>query len=191
VSSLQSWIVGDPRLWWPRESDVTRWLADRLDCLAPHLDVRHLEVIGREAVIGEGWSTPGRHGIEQTVGGLRLDLAAHDEHGQLVIVEIQFGPADHKHVGQLITYAITADAALAVWVVADSDPVFSGDHLATLARVNAAFAGRPEFRVVGLTLESHGTLVPGADVPWTPTLRGVDPATQRYTDCSTAGPVLL
>ncbi|MFC0438090.1 hypothetical protein ACFFG9_45435, partial [Kutzneria buriramensis] len=48
VSSLRSWIVGDPRVWWPRESDVTRWLADHLDCLAPHLGVRHLEVIGRE-----------------------------------------------------------------------------------------------------------------------------------------------
>ncbi|WP_379801608.1 hypothetical protein [Kutzneria buriramensis] len=155
---------------------MTRWLADHLDCLAPHLGVRHLEVIGREVVIGERWSTPGRYGIEQTVAGLRLDLAARDEHGRLVIVEVQFGPADHKHVGQLITYANTADAALAVWVVADSDPVFCGDHLATLARVNTAFAGRPEFRVVAVTLESQGPLVARADVPWTPTLRGVDPA---------------
>jgi hypothetical protein len=56
--------------------------------------VRHLEV-----VIGERRSTPGRYAIEHAVCGLRLDLAARDERGRLVIVEVQFGPADQSADG--------------------------------------------------------------------------------------------
>lgn len=39
----------------------------------------------------ERWTTPGRGGHEQLVGGIRLDIRARDEHGRLVIVERSSG----------------------------------------------------------------------------------------------------
>jgi hypothetical protein len=70
--------------------------------------------------------------------------------------------ACREHPGQLITYACAARAALAVWVVADQDPVFCAEHLETFAELNTQFAGHRQFRVVTVTLESQRrpTLIP-------------------------------
>lgn len=173
-------VIGHPRRLWPREADFTGWLARHLDHLAPCLGVRRLECTGWEVVIGERWTTPGRSGYEQLVGGMRLDLRARDEHGRLVIVETQFGPADHTHLGQLITYATATTADLAVWMVADTDPMFSVDHLATLAELNTLYAGRREFHVIAVTAESVPAPVPpGDEVPLEPRLHRVDLLTQK------------
>ncbi|WP_367575242.1 hypothetical protein [Streptomyces griseoaurantiacus] len=51
--------------------------------------------------------------------------SARDEAGRRVVVEAQYGPADHRHLGRLLTYGRATGAALAVWVVADLDPVRS------------------------------------------------------------------
>jgi hypothetical protein len=169
------WIVGNPRRRWPRERDFTRWLADHLDQLAPHLGVQRLEYVGREVVIGERWEVQvWANGQEQTVGGLRVDLRARDERGRDVIIEAQFGPADHTHFGQLVTYAFTAGAALAVWMVIDADPVFCADHLATLARLNTAPAGWPQFHVVAVTVETRGPLPVGTEATLLPRLHQID-----------------
>ena len=175
-----SYIVGHPRRLWPREADFTGWLADNLELLAPHLGVRRLECTGREVVIGERWIAPGRNGREQIVGGMRLDVAARDDRGRLVIVEAQIGQADHQHLGQLVTYASAASAHLAVWVVADVEPVFSADHLAALVELNEALAGRREFHVVAVTVESApGPLLTEAEVPLSPRLRRIDLRTHK------------
>lgn len=176
-------VIGHPRRLWPQEADFSGWLAGNLGRLAPCLGVRRLKCTGREVVIGERWTTPGRGGHEQLVGGMRLDLRARDEHGRLVIVETQFGPADHTHLGQLITYATTAAADLAVWLVADTDPVFSADHLATLAELNVLYAGCREFHVIAVTAESVPSPLPfGVEVPLKPRLHRVDLLTQKFTD---------
>jgi hypothetical protein len=148
-------VLGNPRTLWPREAELTDWLADNLDQLASCLGLLRLEYAGREVVIGERWTTTDLAGREQIVGGMWVDLTARDDNARLVIVEAQFGPADHTHLGQLITYACTTAADLAVWVVADTDPVFYDDHLTALAELNHAFAGRREFCVVMVTLESQ------------------------------------
>jgi hypothetical protein len=145
-----------PRRLWPREADFTNWLAANLDSLATCLDVQRLEYAGREVVIGERWEVPiWPHGRERTVGGMRVDLAARDDQGRLVLVETQIGMANHAHLGQLITYGATVAADLAVWVVAGLDPEFAADHLAALAELNEVFAGRRTFCVIAVTVESQ------------------------------------
>jgi hypothetical protein len=177
-----SWyqVIDNPRGRWPRETDLTHWLAGHLDQLASCLSVQRLQRLGREVVIGERWITTSYRGHMQTVGGMRLDLAARDEHDRLVIIEAQIGPADHEHLGKLITYAHTVKADLAVWVLADTDPLFYAEHLATLAELNNGFAGRRAFSVVAVTVESVPSLIPlTPDTPRNPRLRRVDLLTQR------------
>jgi hypothetical protein len=180
VSEPDCYQVMNPRLRWRREADFTGWLAGNLDQLASCLGVQRLHDHSRESVIGERWTAPGRRGYEQTVGGMRLDLAARDDRGRLVVIEAQFGPADHDHLGKLITYACTVEASLAVWVVADTDPVFYAEHLVALAELNSVFAGRREFCVVAATVESTPTPVPPTpDTPCSPRLRRIDLQSHR------------
>lgn len=168
-------VIGNPRTLWPREAELSDWLADNLDQLASCLGLRHLEYAGREVVIGERWTTTNLSGHEQTVGGMRIDLTARDEHARLVIIEAQFGPADHTHLGQLITYASTTAADLAVWVIADTDPLFYEGHLRALAELNQALAGQREFCIVTVTLESQPSPVPQAtNAPLRPRLHRLD-----------------
>jgi len=98
-------VIGDPREWWPRESAFLRWLLGNPGPLAECLGLGGLEFCGREVVAGEQGFTFDSLGRGRFAGGLRLDAAARDERGRLVIIEAQLGPADHAHLGQLVTYA--------------------------------------------------------------------------------------
>jgi hypothetical protein len=74
-----------------------------------------------------------------------------------------------------VTYAHAARADVAVWVVADTDPLFYAEHLTALAELNEVFAGRRQFCVVAVTLESElCPAPPAADEPLLPRLRRVD-----------------
>lgn len=171
-------MIGDPRERWPRETpDLNPWLADNLGALARCLGLATLELSGREVPVGEQVLAMDVLGRSRWDGGLRLDIDARDERGRRVVIESQFGKADHAHLGKLVTYACAAQAALAVWVVADEDPVFYAEHLEALAELNALYAGRREFRVVALTLESVPRPVPVFDDPLIPHLRLIDPVT--------------
>ncbi|MFJ3097944.1 PDDEXK family nuclease [Streptomyces hydrogenans] len=148
--------IGHPRELWPRETeDLHPWLIENLDALGGCLGIGRLEFTGREVLMGEQWTHTGQDGVDRVVGGLRLDLSARDRRGQVVVVEAQFGPADHKHLGQLVTYAHAGQAAVAVWVVVDADPLFYTEHLTALAELNEIFSGRRQFLVAALTLESE------------------------------------
>lgn len=115
-------------------------------------------------VIGELCQRESRHyGRRHSYSEIRVDLAAKDEHGQLVIVEAQFGPPGHEHLGKLMTYAQVVQASLAVWLVADVDPTFDVGHLNTLAEQDAEFAGRRRYAVVVMTVDSVSRPGPLAD----------------------------
>lgn len=174
--------MADPRVLWPREvADFHPWLIGALDRLAQCLGMQRLECVGREVPVGERWTHTDRSGWERVVGGVRPDITARDESGRLVVIEAQFGPADHKHLGQLLTYGCAAEADVVVWVVADFDPLFSADHLKALAELNEAFAGRRHFAVVAVTLESCPyPVTPAADVILVPRLRRVDLVSQSW-----------
>lgn len=73
------------------------------------------------------------HQAEFAVGEFSLDLIGVDlATGEHVIVENQLERSDHKHLGQLLTYAAGVDASVVIWV-ADS---FREEHLAALRWLN-------------------------------------------------------
>jgi len=130
---------------------------------------------GRETVVGTPVPSSDGFGGERWQGGLRLDFAGRDSSARVIIIEVRCGQPDHKHPGQLVSYAKAANAAIAVWLVADADPLFCVEHLELLAEFNEFFAGRRVFIPVTLTLESEPTADPPA--PATPVL----PAMRRIS----------
>ncbi|MHA6757320.1 PDDEXK family nuclease [Streptacidiphilus sp. PAMC 29251] len=149
-------IVGKPCDLWPREVDLVSWLITHLDQLGECLGMKRLDFVGREVQVGEQWQDVDVTGREVWVGALRMDIVARDEHGRTVVIEAQLGNSDHKHLGQLLTYARAAEAAVVVWVAAgrDFDPPFRYDHLAALAELNNCYAGRRVFHAVAASVES-------------------------------------
>lgn len=171
-----SWLVTHPRHVWPRENaHFIPWLARNLDALARCLELEHLELVGREVLVGE--QRPSIDDDRPYMCALRMDIVARDERGRLVVIEAQIGPADHAHMGQLVTYGRAAGADLVVWVVAEIDPSFLREQLEALAELNEVFAGRREFHVVQVTAETDPTAFPTPDDPLIPRLRRIDLAT--------------
>lgn len=108
----------------PHEAhDFTPWLAENLDLLAEALGLDDLALVKRE------WD----------VETFSLDLLAvgSDLDGEIqVVIENQYGATDHRHLGQLLTYAAHAASGggrvLAVWVTEDVRPA----HLAAVEFLN-------------------------------------------------------
>ena len=66
---------------------------------------------------------------EINVGDFRADiLCKNTEDDSWVIIENQLDPTDHKHVGQLLTYAAGLDAYTVIWIA----KAFRRDHRAML-----------------------------------------------------------
>ncbi len=90
--------------WKNEEYDFTPWLArdENIQILAEALGI-DLEV----------------EGIEVPIGSFRADIVAKEAEvgdGRKVIIENQLSKTDHKHLGQLITYASGIEATIVVWV---------------------------------------------------------------------------
>jgi hypothetical protein len=57
---------------------------------------------------------------EASVGGFNVDILAEEEGtGRKIIIENQLEITDHKHLGQILTYASGLDAEYIVWIVKD------------------------------------------------------------------------
>ncbi|MFI6796081.1 hypothetical protein [Streptosporangium canum] len=84
-------------------------------------------------------------GIEHSVGGYALDLIGVDRlTGDVVIVENQLELGDHRHLGQLITYAAGTNPATVVWVAKS----FRSEHIDAIEWLNQhTQAGRQFFAV--------------------------------------------
>ena len=66
---------------------------------------------------------------EINVGDFRADiLCKNTEDDSWVIIENQLDPTDHKHVGQLLTYAAGLDASIVIWIA----KTFRSEHCAML-----------------------------------------------------------
>ena len=105
-------------IWNNEAQDFTPWLAreENLAILAGTLGIE-LELEAQE----------------QTVGPFRADLLCRDtESGDWVLIENQLAQSDHRHLGQLLTYASGLEAVTIVWVAAR----FVEEHRATLDWLN-------------------------------------------------------
>ncbi len=89
---------------WPHEAtDFTPWLAENLALLGDELN------INLEGVV-----------TELSAGKYSADIVADvTGNGGKAIIENQLESTDHKHLGQIITYASAFDAKFILWVVAD------------------------------------------------------------------------
>lgn len=96
----------DLRQGWKHEAHgFTRWMAhpEHFALLCDELDIE-VEDVRRE----------------EAVGRFNVDILAKEAGtGRIVIVENQLEVTDHKHLGQLITYAAGHNASIIIWVVAD------------------------------------------------------------------------
>ena len=102
---------------WPNEAaDFTPWLADNLDQLGKVLNC-DLELDSTEA----------------PVGNYRLDILARVVNtDELVAIENQIADTDHRHLGQLLTYASGHDAKIVVWIAKE----FNDEHRKALDWLN-------------------------------------------------------
>ena len=122
----------DPRGLWKKESgDFTPWLADHLGLLG--------EVLGIDLELVK---------TEKAVGNFSCDIHAKDTgRDRPVIVENQLEPTDHRHLGQLLTYAAGLDAAVVIWI----SPEIREEHREALDWLNRHTDDRIEF--FGIALE--------------------------------------
>ena len=94
---------------WPHEAyNFTRWLAEEenLNLLS--------EAVGMEKRIKLVET-------ESRVGNFSVDILAKDEDTQTnVVIENQLKPANHDHLGKVITYASGVNARVAIWIVKEA-----------------------------------------------------------------------
>jgi len=107
----------DIRQVWKNEAhDFTPWLLDNSDVLG---DALGMELDLREA--------------EHSVGDFSLDLIGEEVNtGDKVIIENQLERSNHRHLGQLLTYAGGTDPAHIVWITDE----FRDEHRAALDWLN-------------------------------------------------------
>jgi hypothetical protein len=111
----------DPRSAWPDEAaNFTPWLAEdaNLGQLAESLGLS-LEL----------------EAVEKQVGPFAADILAKDiATNSWVLIENQIEPTDHRHLGQLLTYAAGLDTRIIVWIAKS----FRDEHRAAVDFLNKA-----------------------------------------------------
>ncbi|MBL4879841.1 MAG: DUF4268 domain-containing protein [Oleispira sp.] len=97
----------DLRTYWKHEAlDFTRWLAkeENIQLLSDEIGISLTNVKAEEAT--------GRYSV---------DIVAKDaDSDKKVIIENQLEVTDHKHLGQLITYASGFNASIIIWIVKEA-----------------------------------------------------------------------
>jgi hypothetical protein len=147
----------DVRLAWASEAvDFTPWLAREENI----------------ALIAEAIGIPlNVEATEKSVGPFSADIlcsaADNDSDSEhWVVIENQLERTDHKHLGQLITYAAGLDAATIVWIASD----FTEEHRAALDWLNANTSESISFFALKIELWKIGDspLAPKFDVVSSP-----------------------
>ena len=106
-------------MWRHEAYDFTTWLRDNIDVLT---EAVALNLTGAES--------------ERPAGTFSVDIVAEDDAGRTVVIENQLGRSDHDHLGKVITYLTSFDAAAAVWLVGDARP----EHVQAIAWLNETSA---------------------------------------------------
>jgi Domain of unknown function (DUF4268) len=103
---------------WKHEAgEFTPWLAqpENLERLADELGLNELSCVA----------------TEHRIGDFKLDMLCNDGVDQ-IIVENQLEETDHKHLGQLISYAAGVEAKKVIWIAESFRP----EHMAALHFLN-------------------------------------------------------
>ncbi len=122
-------------IWDTEDRDFTPWLAkeENISLLG--------STIGIDLIVEK---------VEQQVGPFRADILCKDEASDnLVLIENQLEKTDHKHLGQLLTYATGTKAVSIVWVAAN----FTDEHRAALDWLNSITD--ESFNFFGLEIELY------------------------------------
>ena len=118
LGTLQTIALKD--IWAGEATHFTPWLAANLSVLGANLG---MDLESKE--------------VEASAGDFFVDILAQDLSTQhTVIIENQYGSTDHRHFGQLITYASTLKASVVVWIAEKIRPEhkFAIDFLNTNLR---------------------------------------------------------
>ena len=103
-------------VWKSESQDFTPWLLENADALG--------KALGMELDL---------HEAEHSVGDFSLDLIGEEVNtGNKVIIENQLERSNHRHLGQLLTYAGGTDPASIVWITDE----FRDEHRAALDWLN-------------------------------------------------------
>ena len=119
--------------WADEGSDFTPWLAreENLKLLGKTLNM-DLELVSTEASVGQ----------------YRADIVCTDtSNDTTVLIENQLERTNHKHIGQVLTYAAGLDAVSIIWIAAE----FTDEHRAALDWFNNIT--EKNFRFFGLEVE--------------------------------------
>jgi hypothetical protein len=119
-------------------TDFTPWLAkqENIDRLG--------ELIGMDLVV---------ESEEKEVGPFRADILCKNiSNDELVLIENQLEKTDHKHLGQLLTYATGLKAVNIVWISTN----FVDEHRATLDWLNTITTAKYNFFGVQAALHKIG-----------------------------------
>jgi len=87
---------------------------------------------------------------EVSVGRYSCDILAHDSDGRRIVIENQFGHADHDHLGKILTYAAGLEADILIWIAED----FLPEHMTALNWLNniASEEDSPSFFALKINL---------------------------------------
>lgn len=133
----------NPREVWKHEAlDFTRWLAkeENISILCEELEI-NLENVKPEAAAGR----------------YNVDLVADDiDTKRKVIIENQLEPTNHKHLGQLLTYASAYDASIIIWVVTD----YTEEHRQAIDWFNRNISDNISFFLVQIEVYKIGNSGP-------------------------------
>lgn len=86
---------------------------------------------------------------EVSVGRYSCDILAHTSDGKTVVIENQFGHADHDHLGKILTYAAGLEADILIWIAEH----FLPEHITALNWLNSiASEEAPSFFALKISL---------------------------------------
>jgi hypothetical protein len=133
----------DLRKIWPHEAlDFTRWLAreDNIVKLCDELDISIEDIK-----------------VEEASGRYNADIVAIESNTKrTVIIENQLEITDHKHLGQILTYASAHDASIIIWNVKD----YTEEHKQAIDWFNRNMPEQISFFLVQTELWQIGESLP-------------------------------
>ena len=103
-------------LWGSEPNDFTPWLEENIDELSDTIDLP-ISIVERE---------------HKPTDRLSVDLLGETETGDRVVIENQLEKSDHEHLGKVMTYLVTSEAEVGIWIVADPKP----EHVKVISWLN-------------------------------------------------------